>query len=67
MLQCLFTFIVQHKRFKVSFFLCKITNLLIYSIKFENVGEKMKKSVNDEKFEAGKAQMYQYLDSQYLA
>ena len=27
----------------------------------------MKKSVNDEKFEAGKAQMYQYLDSQYLA
>ena len=27
------TFIIQHKRFKVSFFLCKITNLLIYSYK----------------------------------
>ena len=27
------TFIIQHKRFKVSFFLCKITNLLTYSTK----------------------------------
>lgn len=28
---------------------------------------KMKKLTEKEKFEAGKAQMYQYLDSQYLA
>ena len=30
---CLGTFIIQHERFKVSFFLCKITNLLTYSTK----------------------------------
>lgn len=30
---CLGTFIIQHERFKVSFFLYKITNLLTYSTK----------------------------------
>ena len=30
---CLGTFIIQYERFKVSFFLCKITNLLTYSTK----------------------------------
>ena len=34
---CFVTFIIQHYRIQGAFLLCKITNLLIYSIYFENV------------------------------
>ena len=34
---CLVTFIIQHNRIQGVFLLCKITNLLIYSIKIKCV------------------------------